>query len=276
MKIVNSGSDRNFIILKNKVLLIDPTPNLEKYIKISNFLRKKNINVPRIYKKYRSFAIIQNIGTPIYYEIKKNNKTCNWIIKKYSLITTELIKIHNIDNLDQSIFKFFDLKTIKWEWNYFIENYLLNYMGINNTYKWYLASEKIINTCYNIFKICKNLIHRDLQSTNIIFFKRKPYFIDFQGMMIGNFMYDLASLLEDPYVMLPQYVKEKILDNYFKNQKHLQHFGRYYKYYSIQRLVQVLGAFAFLSIHKNKPFFIQNLKNSQKIFLSIKQSLLQT
>jgi aminoglycoside/choline kinase family phosphotransferase len=86
-------------------------------------------------------------------------------------------------------------------------------------------------------------------------------------MMIGNFLYDLASLVEDPYLSLPQMLKQKILDYYFSMNNWNLHL--YYKYYKIQRLVQVLGAFAFLSIQKNKDFFIKQLKNSYPVLQDI-------
>lgn len=47
------------------------------------------------------------------------------------------------------------------------------------------------------------LVHRDLQSSNIMIARQRTYFLDFQGMRFGAAAYDLASLLCDPYVELP-------------------------------------------------------------------------
>ena len=48
------------------------------------------------------------------------------------------------------------------------------------------------------------LIHRDLQSANILVRDGAVWFLDFQGMRLGSAAYDLASLLYDPYVEVPQ------------------------------------------------------------------------
>ncbi len=44
--------------------------------------------------------------------------------------------------------------------------------------------------------------HRDCQSRNITIKDNEPFFIDFQGGLLGAPGYDLASLLIDPYVSL--------------------------------------------------------------------------
>jgi N-acetylmuramate 1-kinase len=88
------------------------------------------------------------------------------------------------------------------------------------------------------------LIHRDLQSTNVLFRGLDPIFIDFQGMRFGPAMYDVASLLCDPYVMLPSAMQNELLGVYA---------GRMglspaeaeesFRFAAVERLVQAIGAF---------------------------------
>ncbi|MCX7871347.1 MAG: phosphotransferase [bacterium] len=284
IKVIQSGSNREFILLKNSILLIDPDKdNLKKYIKILFFLKNKKLNVPKIKKIYNNFVIIQNLGQKsllnLFLKSKKNENSISYIQEKYKLILKEISKLYKINIKEEygilkSIgIKNFDLKTLKWEWQYFIENFLINYKGFSNfkIFKFYLLSEVFINTCYNVIKSFSTLIHRDLQSTNIIFYKNKPYLIDIQGIMISNFLYDLASLLEDPYINLPYKIKKNLLNYFFKINSHLIRFCKYYNYFKFQRLVQVLGAFSYLSIHKNKIFFIDQLKKISNLFHNLKQ-----
>ncbi len=51
-------------------------------------------------------------------------------------------------------------------------------------------------------KLPQVLIHRDLQSSNILLPAKSLLIIDFQGMRYGPALYDLASLLYDPYVAI--------------------------------------------------------------------------
>jgi aminoglycoside/choline kinase family phosphotransferase len=286
IKVVQSGSNREFIILKRNVILIDPDfNNLQKYINILSFLKKNNINVPQIKKIYNNFIILQNLGSKslfnIYLKLRENRKNLKKIKFKYELTLKEISKLYKIDikkkykELKKIGISDFNLKVLKWEWQYFIENYAINYKGLNNfkIHKLYLLSEEIINTCYNIIKTYPTLIHRDLQSTNIIFYKNKPYLIDTQGIMISNFLYDLASLLEDPYIKLPYRFKLELLNYFFEINHFLKNYSKYYKYFKIQRLVQVLGAFSYLSIHKKKSFFIKQLNNIFNLLDNLRQEM---
>jgi aminoglycoside/choline kinase family phosphotransferase len=104
-------------------------------------------------------------------------------------------------------------------------------------------------------------LHRDFQSRNLMVCNSKIRIIDFQGGRLGPLGYDLASLLIDPYVQIPEEVQQELLDHY------LEHLCRYglddlaflkgYPYLALQRNLQILGAFAFLSNQKHKDFFKQ-------------------
>jgi aminoglycoside/choline kinase family phosphotransferase len=90
IKVVQSGSNREFIILKRNVILIDPDfNNLQKYINILSFLKKNNINVPQIKKIYNNFIILQNLGSKsllnIHLKLRENRKNLNKIKFKYEL-----------------------------------------------------------------------------------------------------------------------------------------------------------------------------------------------
>lgn len=104
------------------------------------------------------------------------------------------------------------------------------------------------------------LIHRDYQSRNLMVLKGRLRVIDFQGARFGPLAYDLASLLNDPYVALTAACKQQLLGHY------LQRLGAYisldqvrfmedYYHIALQRNLQVLGAYAFLVQERGKVFF---------------------
>ncbi|MCL1921253.1 MAG: sugar phosphate nucleotidyltransferase [Kiritimatiellaeota bacterium] len=98
------------------------------------------------------------------------------------------------------------------------------------------------------------LVHRDLQASNILFRGMYPVFLDFQGMRLGAGAYDLASLLYDPYVILPGSLRRRLAAHYgacFPENTDavtLLHEG------AVQRLVQALGAFGRLAAAGQKEF----------------------
>ncbi len=110
-------------------------------------------------------------------------------------------------------------------------------------------------------------LHRDFQSRNIMVAQGRIRFIDYQAGRLGPAAYDLASLLIDPYAALPASLQEQLLDHYLDVLTELVPYDRSlfmeeYLVLAIQRNMQILGAFAFLSNRRGKPFFRQYIKPS--------------
>ena len=107
-------------------------------------------------------------------------------------------------------------------------------------------------------------LHRDCQSRNIMLVQEQPFFIDFQGGRLGPLAYDLASLLLDPYAALPKDIQAHLLNSYLAALHRLMpydadQFRHEFLLLSAQRNLQILGAFAFLSHTRGKPFFARFL-----------------
>jgi aminoglycoside/choline kinase family phosphotransferase len=104
------------------------------------------------------------------------------------------------------------------------------------------------------------LLHRDYQSRNLMVQDDEIRIIDYQSARLGPLAYDLASLLFDPYVQLSQLERETIY-NYYVTQASLRVkfdcdvFYEGYLFLALQRVLQMLGAFGFLSQQKGKTFF---------------------
>ncbi len=103
-------------------------------------------------------------------------------------------------------------------------------------------------------------LHRDFQSRNILVTSRGPAFLDWQGGRIGPLGYDLASFLIDPYTGLSESKRQRLYRFYLEmlrehDPSQLQSFEDTYPYLAVQRNMQILGAFGFLSLVRGKPFF---------------------
>ena len=108
-------------------------------------------------------------------------------------------------------------------------------------------------------------LHRDFQSRNIMIAGGEPRFIDFQGGRFGPLAYDLASLLIDPYSSLDSSLQEEFLNMYIKEiSKHIEFdtalFRKEFQVLALQRNLQIIGAFSFLSQVRGKTFFAGFLK----------------
>ncbi len=93
-----------------------------------------------------------------------------------------------------------------------------------------------------LVRLPRVLVHRDLQSSNIHWTRRGPVFIDFQGMRLGPAMYDVASLLCDPYVSLTADLQRALLGDYAALAGPACGAEEFWTA-AVQRLQQALGAY---------------------------------
>ncbi|MEN6331263.1 MAG: phosphotransferase [Smithella sp.] len=154
-------------------------------------------------------------------------------------------------------------KLYRWEHDYFLENFVGAVCRLELSPAFIKDLEQELNELIvRLQKIEPSLIHRDLQSQNIMLKNGQAVLIDFQGMRRGCLFYDLGSLICDPYVtfageqqdeliffyydlMMPSYSRSKFVNNFWEA--------------SAQRLMQALGAYGFLGLKKNKPDFLKHI-----------------
>ncbi len=104
-------------------------------------------------------------------------------------------------------------------------------------------------------------LYRDYQSKNLMIKDGRIWLIDFQGARLGPPYYDLASLINDPYVSMPFHLRNELLDYYYNHASGplslppRQQFNHFFALFSLIRCMQVLGAFGFLSDRKKRLHF---------------------
>jgi aminoglycoside/choline kinase family phosphotransferase len=145
------------------------------------------------------------------------------------------------------------------ECRYFVEAFLRGYLGWNLSFEVY--QEEFTSLAHKCLQnSTTGFMHRDMQSKNIMLRDNQCYFIDFQAGRLGPIQYDLASLLIDPYVELPQNIQSRLF-NYCVEQLSLHcsvdpdKFRHSFNYCCLTRNLQILGAFGYLSRVKGKRHF---------------------
>jgi len=103
-------------------------------------------------------------------------------------------------------------------------------------------------------------LHRDFQSRNIMVSDAGMGILDWQGGRLGPLGYDLASLIIDPYTDLSGMERDQVFQSYLRllgddQPERLDAFRHCFPYLAIQRNLQILGAFAFLSKVRGKTYF---------------------
>ena len=105
---------------------------------------------------------------------------------------------------------------------------------------------------------------RDFQSRNIMVVDNEVYFIDYQGGRQGALHYDVASLLYDAIVKIPESQKEELLNFYIRQltarePEYAEKFREMYYHFVLVRLLQAMGAFGLRGLHEGKTHFIDSI-----------------
>ncbi len=288
-----SGSDRKFIRLSygklSWILMISPDlGQAEHYIILSLTLSSLGVRVPKLLSVLNlptsSLILIEDCGQrslkTVVREILQDKPS--YLIELYSSALKQL-KIIKSAPLERElpplnvklkeILPEFDMRVLNWEIDYFCENVLQRYFGYNPA----TVLLELRHLSYNVLNMVRSypsLIHRDFQSDNILVnSERELVIIDFQSAHIGTTLYDLASLLEDPYVNLPSQLKMKLLDIGFSILEIPSQLRSSYHIVALHRLLQASGAYVNLSIGKGKLGYLKYLRPALKRALQFSKKL---
>jgi N-acetylmuramate 1-kinase len=275
------GSRKIFYRLRSDresyIIMINPpvTENAEKenlsFLKIGNHLFEKKIPVACIYKYdlANGWFIIEDLGTK---DLQTAFAHSHNIIPLYKKIIELLIHMqfegrkgfnltwcYHTKKYDRFIME-------RFESDYFLTYFLKGIHGLTQGLDELKFSFKHLS--YNASRADNNFfLHRDFQSRNLMVKDNKIGVIDWQGGRLGPLQYDLASLLIDPYVMLKN-EEQMVLYDYYMTLlvKRLSGistlFSKHYPYIAVQRNLQILGAFSYLSKVQGKSNFLSYISPS--------------
>jgi len=151
----------------------------------------------------------------------------------------------------------------RWEREYFKEHFVKGICRVE--YGSDLARElekELFSLAERLLGGNRCLIHRDLQSQNVMIRVEEPFLIDFQGMRFGNPMYDLGSLLCDPYVDFSDDQRQELLSSYRELagwDRARADFDTAFWEASAQRLMQALGAYGYLGHVKGLKIYLEHI-----------------
>ena len=278
--IEKGGSDRKFyrIHCAADQTLILVKYNLEReenrhYVQIAQFLDAHRIRVPKIYfcDPAEGLIWIEDLGERDLYSYRHQS----WLVRRafYESALDEIVKLHSLPEsvcveMKEHLPAEFNAELYRWEQSYFFKNCLGRYFNIEKAKLVPLASLPALKEiAKRLASFPKILVHRDFQSQNIIIQNGQANLIDFQGMRPGLPHYDLASLLYDPYVDLAEAERTEVIAYYRDRQRENGitidgDFDLKLRLCAMQRLMQALGAYAFLGLVKGHKHFLEYIPNA--------------
>jgi len=103
------------------------------------------------------------------------------------------------------------------------------------------------------------LCHRDYHSRNLMLFADRLYWIDFQDARMGPASYDLASLLRDAYVDVPEELQEELQERFRQKAapgEARDVFRRRFDLMCVQRNLKALGTFGYMATVRQNPVYL--------------------
>ncbi|MDI7259591.1 MAG: phosphotransferase [Thermodesulfobacteriota bacterium] len=269
------GSDRTFSRLKwsptDSAILIHYDPRrIENtyYADIAVFLHDIDVPTPRLIRHdpANCLIVMEDLGDTDLWSLRGNP----WETRRflYQKTLTIVQRFHCIPEKDfpsgrVRLMEGFGPDLYCWERDYFRDHFVRDVCGIElePSFEGELEAE-LSSLAERLLGTMRCLVHRDLQSQNVMIRDGEPFLIDFQGMRFGSPFYDLGSLLSDPYVNFSRSELDELLSFYYGLSKWDLDWATFQNTFweaSAQRLMQALGAYGFLGLKKGLQAFLNHV-----------------
>ena len=278
------GSDRTFFRLtwnhKNSAILIHYDPRRVEntyYADIATFLRDIDVPAPRLIRHDPALCLIamEDLGDSDLWSLRETP----WETRRtlYQKTLTIAHRLHSFPKEDfpsgrVRLMESFGPDLYRWERDYFRIHFVRDVCGIVLELSFERELEVELSAlAERLARTRCTLLHRDLQSQNVMIRDGEPFLIDFQGMRFGSHFYDLGSLLCDPYVNFSESEHDELLSFYYGLSTwdlDWETLRNTFWEASAQRLMQALGAYGFLGLQKGLKGFFEyipdGLRNLQR------------
>ena len=258
---------KSMILVDHGIKKTDRVDQADAFVNIGRHLFDRDLPVPQIYAgdTFAGYAFLEDLGNLDLQTTVQQTDNYEKIIGMYRSVIQLLIKFSALgaERFDAAwtyqTSSYSKTLILEKECRYFVDAFLNAYLGLEIIYEDFKKEFDFIAD-KALEHALPGLMHRDFQSRNIMIKNDEFYFIDFQASRMGPIQYDLAALLIDPYVQLPQDIQTRLLGYCVEKLQadmnlNADNFRRCYRYCRLTRNLQILGAFGYLSRVKKKAHF---------------------
>ena len=273
-----SGSQRRYyrLFVNGKSFIGVYNDNLNEnqlFINFTLHFRAKKLHVPQIFaiSKDGLSYIQEDLGRSMLLDFALNKDNTGGLTEEvmhlYRQALVELLRFQFLGGKDLDYSHclprpVFDRRSIYWDLNYF-KYCFLRLTGL-------VFDEDALENDFDelLNQVCRVpadfFMFRDFQSRNIMVRDSNIWFIDYQGGRKGALHYDVASLLYDAVVGIPEKQREELLLYYISELQYYisipsSDFLKDYYNFVLIRLLQAMGAFGLRGLYERKQHFIDSI-----------------
>ncbi|MBN1613595.1 MAG: phosphotransferase [Deltaproteobacteria bacterium] len=235
------------------------------YVDIGRFLKGIGIPVPEIldHDPEGRFVLMEDLGEKDLWSLRDAPWNIRAALYRMTLDTAARLHAFPIIDFPSQVVRLmpaFCPELYRWERDYFREHFVQGVcsLSLEPVFASRLETE-LQALAERIMQMPPCLIHRDLQSQNVMVRGGATVWIDFQGLRPGCSLYDVASLLYDPYVSFSQEQRLQLLKHYAETTSQGLEWTEMvtpFREAAVQRLLQALGAFGFLGLRQGRRVFL--------------------
>ncbi|PIE89638.1 MAG: hypothetical protein CR997_09950 [Acidobacteria bacterium] len=261
------GEEANTLVL---MLCEYEDPDFKRFIQTTDFLNSLQLGNPAMWawSGHHYAALLEDLGDDTLYSIMQKEPSSIKVRTLYQKVIQFLVDFHlrafeASERCPAATDRSMDYEHLRWETRYFTKYFLIKRMGYSEDL-FSVLDEEFDMLANEVASHPQTLIHRDFQSQNIMLKEGEVHIVDYQGMRLGSITYDIMSLLNDPYVNLDEEMKSGMKKQFIQliNQRpeftaSAETWAKRMTSSGLQRNMQALGAYAFLSGEKGKVQFEQ-------------------
>lgn len=250
------------------ILMVHESPFVEHelpFLNVARFLAELGAPVPEVLAAYpgQGVLVLQDLGDTLVqsYLVGRSRREVEAVYRE-AIELVALLQGEGTRRLTPACVGWhaaLDFEKFDWELRFFAQNYVERLLGAPLSSDEDAAlrdwlRELARETSAQVRVFC----HRDFHSRNLIVHRRRLWMFDFQDARWGPRAYDLASLLRDSYVQLPEELVEALLEHY-RELTGVPPEGLHYEFErtALQRNIKALGTFAYQATQKNNPVYLQ-------------------
>ncbi len=274
-RLAEHGSNREFYRVgangETRVLMRSSAddPDFDRFNELGTFFETLALPTPRLdgWNEDNHTVLMEDLGSVTLHDFVHDEPCPGELKRTYGRVIEALVGYQSKASvaLPQSdlVIRDFDYDYLRWETDYFRERFLKGHLNVGSDALDELDGE-LYELAHAALDMPKVFLHRDFQSQNVMLQGDVVRFVDFQGGRWGPYTYDLASLVLDPYVALSEDLRNDLIHTYHRQivesgaiHVNSDTFKRHFRIAALQRIMQALGAYGFLSHVKGKRSYLK-------------------